>query len=123
MSATQSSLVLATWTHRAIGKADETCQFGYLNLGRFHAGYGTVPVDLDALARVVTVLVRVLDDAVEASLRLYPHALSAGLITAKRKIGVGVCGLADMLLQIGRYVRASPGDLCRAIRSGSNRKW
>lgn len=77
----------------------ETCQFGYLNLGRFHAGHGSVPVDLDALATTTTVLVRALDDAVEASLPLYPHPLSARVMTAKRKIGVGICGLADLLLQ------------------------
>jgi ribonucleoside-diphosphate reductase alpha chain len=77
----------------------ETCQFGYLNLGRFHAGQGSVPVDLDALGQAVTILVRALDDAVEASLPLYPHQLSAQVMTAKRKIGVGVCGLADLLLQ------------------------
>ncbi len=38
--------------------AGETCQFGYLNLGRFHTGVGDVPVDLDALADTVHILVR-----------------------------------------------------------------
>ena len=76
----------------------ETCQFGYLNLGRFHADRGSMPVDLDALADTVTTLVRALDDAVEASMPFYPHPLSSTVMTAKRKIGVGVCGLADLLL-------------------------
>lgn len=80
--------------------AGETCQFGYLNLGRFQSG-GSMPVDLDALAETVRVLVRALDDAVEASLPFYPHPLSAKVMTSKRKIGVGVCGLADLLLQAG----------------------
>jgi ribonucleoside-diphosphate reductase alpha chain len=77
----------------------ETCQFGYLNLGRFFTGTGSMPVNLDALARTVATLVRALDDAVEASLPFYPHPLSARVMTAKRKIGVGVCGLADLLLE------------------------
>jgi ribonucleoside-diphosphate reductase alpha chain len=77
----------------------ETCQFGYLNLGRFSTGHAAAPVDLDALAAAVTILVRALDDAVEASLPFYPHPLSARVMTAKRKIGVGICGLADLLLQ------------------------
>jgi ribonucleoside-diphosphate reductase alpha chain len=78
--------------------AGETCQFGYLNLGRFCTGKAGTPVDLDPLAETVTTLVRALDDAVEASLPFYPHPLSATVMTAKRKIGVGVCGLADLLL-------------------------
>lgn len=81
--------------------AGETCQFGYLNLGRFHTGTGDVPVDLDALADTTEVLVRALDDAVEASLDHYPTALSAKVMSVKRKIGIGVCGLADLLLAAG----------------------
>ncbi|HWR46843.1 MAG TPA: hypothetical protein VN327_04360 [Pseudonocardiaceae bacterium] len=31
----------------------ETCQFGYVNLGRFHTGSGAIPVDWDALTDTV----------------------------------------------------------------------
>lgn len=93
----------------------ETCQFGYLNLGRFHAD-GNMPVDLDALAQAVAVLVRALDDAVEASLPFYPHPLSARVMTAKRKIGVGICGLADLLLQARLPYDSKEGrDLARDV--------
>jgi ribonucleoside-diphosphate reductase alpha chain len=99
----------------------ETCQFGYLNLGRFHASQGGVPVNLDALAETVTVLVRALDDAVEASLPFYPHPLSAKVMTAKRKIGVGVCGLADLLLQAGLPYDSKEGrDLARDVTAFVN---
>lgn len=81
--------------------AGETCQFGYVNLGRLHTGTGDVPVDLDALADTVHTLVRALDDAIEASLAHYPNPLSAQVMSVKRKIGVGVCGLADLLLAAG----------------------
>ncbi|MDT8916023.1 hypothetical protein [Amycolatopsis sp. PS_44_ISF1] len=81
--------------------AGETCQFGYLNLGRFHTGDATVPVDLGALADTTRTLVRALDDSIEASLAHYPSALSAQVMSTKRKIGVGVCGLADLLLAAG----------------------
>ncbi|SHF17560.1 ribonucleotide reductase N-terminal alpha domain-containing protein [Streptoalloteichus hindustanus] len=81
--------------------AGETCQFGYVNLGRFHTGHGPVPVDLDALAETVGLLVRALDDAIEASMSHYPDPLSARVMATKRKIGVGVCGLADLLLAAG----------------------
>lgn len=83
--------------------AGETCQFGYVNLGAFHdpGGAAGVPVDLNALAATVRVLVRALDNALELSIGRYPHALSATVMRAKRKIGVGVCGLADLLLAAG----------------------
>jgi ribonucleoside-diphosphate reductase alpha chain len=55
--------------------AGETCQFGYLNLGRFHTDRGSMAIDLDALTATVTTLVRALDDAVEASMPFYPHPL------------------------------------------------
>jgi ribonucleoside-diphosphate reductase alpha chain len=58
----------------------ETCQFGYLNLGRFYSGTRAVPVDLTDLAATVRLLVRALDDAIEASLALYPHPLSATIM-------------------------------------------
>jgi ribonucleoside-diphosphate reductase alpha chain len=82
--------------------AGETCQFGYLNLGRFHTGTsGSIPVDLGALIDTTRTLVRALDDAIEASLAHYPTLLSAQVMSVKRKIGVGVCGLADLLLAAG----------------------
>ncbi|MFC0105546.1 ribonucleotide reductase N-terminal alpha domain-containing protein [Kibdelosporangium aridum] len=81
--------------------AGETCQFGYINLGRFHSAGREIPVDLDALADTVRILVRALDNAIEASLVHYPTALSAQVMRTKRKIGIGVCGLADLLLAAG----------------------
>ncbi|WP_410646539.1 hypothetical protein [Amycolatopsis sp. cmx-4-54] len=96
--------------------AGETCQFGYLNLGRFHTGDATVPVDLGALADTTRLLVRALDDAIEASLAHYPSPLSARVMGAKRKIGVGVCGLADLLLAAGLpYDSAEGRQLAREV--------
>ncbi len=74
----------------------ETCQFGYVNLGRFHTGSGTIPVNWAALGDTVGTLVRALDDAIDASLAYYPSALPARVMATKRKIGIGVCGLADL---------------------------
>ena len=79
----------------------ETCQFGYVNLGRFHTGSASQPVDLDALADTVRILVRALDNAIQASLAHYPSPLSTQIMGIKRKIGVGVCGLADLLVSAG----------------------
>ncbi|GGP88269.1 ribonucleotide reductase N-terminal alpha domain-containing protein [Saccharothrix coeruleofusca] len=96
--------------------AGETCQFGYVNLGRFHTGASGVPVDLDGLADAVRTLVRALDDAIEASLAHYPHSLSTRVMSAKRKIGVGVCGLADLLLAAGvPYDSAAGRELAQEV--------
>lgn len=89
--------------------AGETCQFGYLNLARFHTGDGTVPVDLEALADTVHTLVRALDDAIEASLAAYPDPSSARVMRTKRKIGVGVCGVADLLVVAGLPYNSDQG--------------
>jgi ribonucleoside-diphosphate reductase alpha chain len=79
--------------------AGETCTFGQVNVGKFFRPHpaGPVPIDFGALADTVYTLVRALDDAVEASAAHHPTALSAKVTGTTRKIGVGVCGLADLL--------------------------
>ena len=86
----------------------ETCVFGQVNLGRFlrvpaiegDRGNG-VPLDFDGLADAVYTLARALDDAVEIGLSLHPTVLSSELTRANRKIGLGVCGLGDLLSVAG----------------------
>jgi ribonucleoside-diphosphate reductase alpha chain len=81
----------------------ESCVFGYVNLGglvRHRARDRAEPpvVDDELLRRVVTVTTRVLDNVLEASLARYPARRSADVMGAKRKIGIGVCGFADLLV-------------------------
>ncbi len=77
----------------------ETCHFGYLNLRRFVQGYGaSATIDYDKLRSVTRLLTRVLDNAIEYSIPRYPTKISANVARMKRRIGIGVCGLADMLL-------------------------
>ncbi len=79
----------------------ETCHFGYLNLHRFVQGYGTsATIDYNKLRTVTQLLTRVLDNAVEYSIPRYPTKISADIARMKRRIGIGVCGLADMLLAL-----------------------
>ncbi len=99
---------------RSRPRPGETCQFGYVNLARFRSGGSAATLDLDGLADTVRLLVRALDDAIEASLAHYPHALSSQIMAGKRKIGVGVCGLADLLLAAGlAYDSVAGRDLAR----------
>lgn len=78
----------------------ETCQFGYLNIGKFVKlkKNGAVSVDYHKLDLVTQLLTRVLDNAVEYSFPHYPTEKSAQVAQLNRKIGIGVCGLADLLI-------------------------
>lgn len=77
----------------------ETCQFGYLNLVKFIDDQGQV--NYDQLRDVTALTTRVLDNAVEYSIGNYPTLTSANVARLKRKIGIGVCGLDEMLLNAG----------------------
>lgn len=73
----------------------ETCQFGYINLARF----GTAEqFDYNTLGSVVDLTTRVLDNAIEYGMGNYPTEVSNRMAALKRKIGIGVCGLADLLI-------------------------
>ena len=76
----------------------ETCQFGYINLGNFvvRTPLGS-SIQFDRLAEAVHLMVRALDNALEVSIERYGLGASRAVMGAKRKIGVGVCGLADLL--------------------------
>lgn len=79
----------------------ETSQFGYLNLHRFVRKTGTTAaIDYDKLKSVTELLTRILDNAIEYSLPHYPAPISAKIAQMKRKMGIGMCGLADMFLAL-----------------------
>jgi len=80
----------------------ETCQFGYLNLGKFLSWRdGKSSIDYKTLEFATRLLTRVLDNALEVSIGSYSTPESKRVMSAKRKIGVGICGLADMLAFMG----------------------
>ncbi|WP_394970364.1 hypothetical protein [uncultured Croceitalea sp.] len=75
----------------------EACQFGYINIARFLKDDNNY--DFEALQRLTHLLVRVLDNALELSLPNYPYLKTVEVMTAKRKIGIGICGVADLLIK------------------------
>ncbi len=81
--------------------AGEVCVFGYINLAACLSRQGRLRLDLDLLGDIADCLTRVLDDALELSLAGAPTALTATVLSAKRKIGIGICGYADTLLWLG----------------------
>jgi len=76
----------------------ETCQFGYINIGAFcHNG----SVDLDGIKQATELMVRALDDCLEISIQNYSTGISSEVVSLRRKIGLGICGLADALVLVG----------------------
>ena len=80
------------------------CLLGSINLARlvkdpFEAG---ADLDVDQLSKLVATAVRMMDNVVDAS--EFPLPQQAQEAQAKRRIGLGVTGLADALLMTGlRY--------------------
>jgi ribonucleoside-diphosphate reductase alpha chain len=76
----------------------ESCVFGYVNLGRCLDARGAL--DFDILEDAAATLTRALDNALELSIERYPSPRSALVMSAKRKIGIGICGYADLLASL-----------------------
>ena len=80
------------------------CLLGSVNLAALVSdAFGPkATVDMDALEDLVRVAVRMMDNVVDAS--RFPLDAQAAEARAKRRIGLGVTGLADALLMVGlRY--------------------
>ena len=102
------------------------CLLGSINLARLIIDpFGlTARLDEDALAELVPLAVRMMDNVTEAS--QFPLDAQAAEAKAKRRIGLGVTGLADALILCGaRYGSAQAVELTerwmRAIRDHAYR--
>jgi len=78
----------------------ESCNLGSLNLGRFVTAEGDKPrFDWERLARVIPHCVRFLDDVID--MNRYPIEEIDRATKLTRKIGLGVMGWHDALVQLG----------------------
>ena len=72
----------------------EACQFGYINISEF---YKKGRIDYMGLKRTIDILVKMLDNALDLSIRNFENSASTEIVSKKRKIGVGICGFQSLL--------------------------
>ncbi len=79
----------------------EACNLGSINLHKMlrEKSGGKIEIDWEKLRKTVRTAVRFLDDVVEAS--KFPMPEITKIVQGNRKIGLGVMGFADLLLELG----------------------
>jgi len=100
-----------------VGLAEgDTCVFGYINLSAFLVGDSMTDYNWELLADVVDTLALSLDGLLDLGADRLPTKVSRDLTNLKRRIGICVCGFADLLLWLNiEYGTQESLDLLRSL--------
>jgi ribonucleotide reductase alpha subunit len=85
----------------------DSCNLGSLNVGHFYDAAKN-DVDWDRLAQNVSLAIRFLDNVIDAN--LYPIDEIREMVTNNRRVGLGIMGFADLLIQL-RIAYGSPASI------------
>lgn len=75
----------------------DSCNLGSINVGHFFDG-ATRDVDWIRLGKAVTLAIRFLDNVIDAN--IYPLDEIKDMVTGNRRVGLGIMGFADLLIQM-----------------------
>ncbi|MFN2460443.1 MAG: ribonucleotide reductase N-terminal alpha domain-containing protein [Candidatus Velthaea sp.] len=75
----------------------DSCNLGSLNVGHFFDASNN-DVDWDRLAQATTLAIRFLDNVIDAN--IYPLDEIKEMVTNNRRVGLGIMGFADLLVQM-----------------------
>ena len=98
--------------------AGGSCLLGSINLSEFvkTSPAGSIYFDFDDLAETVYIAVEALNDVLDEGLPLHPLQEQQNSVRNWRQIGLGVMGIADMLIKMGiRYGSQESLELCDTI--------
>ena len=82
----------------------DSCNLGSINVGHFYDD-SKKDVDWDRLAQAVSLGIRFLDNVIDAN--IYPLEEIREMVTNNRRVGLGIMGYADLLIQM-RIAYGSP---------------
>jgi ribonucleoside-diphosphate reductase alpha chain len=85
----------------------DSCNLGSINVGHFFESSKN-DVDWDRLAAAVNLSIRFLDDVIDAN--VYPLDSIRQMVTNNRRVGLGIMGFADLLIQL-RIAYGSPAAI------------